>query len=83
MNEKMQDRALECQSVGTPEVGDGLKTVKLSPWGKVESTNGDFLVDDEGVREILRTFSESAESIPRPLVTSPRLASASACTDLR
>ncbi|MFH1107888.1 MAG: phage protease [Planctomycetota bacterium] len=64
MNERVQDRALECQSLGTPEVGDGLKQVKLSPWGKVESTNGDFIVDDEGVREILRTFAERGESLP-------------------
>jgi len=64
MNENMQDRALECQSVGTSEVGDGLKQVRLSPWGKVESTNGDFIVDDEGVGEVLRTFSERAESVP-------------------
>ena len=64
MNEKMQDRALECQSVGTPEVGDGLKQVRLSPWGKVESTNGDFIVDDQGVREVLRTFAEHGASLP-------------------
>jgi phage I-like protein len=64
MNERVQDRALECQSVGTPEVGEGLKQVRLSPWGKVESTNGDFIVDDEGVREILRTFAERGESLP-------------------
>lgn len=50
--------------VGTPEVGDGLKTVKLAPWGKVESMNGDFLVDDEGVREVLRTFAEHGTAVP-------------------
>jgi len=64
MNEKMQDRALECQSVGTPEVGDGLKQLRLSPWGKVESTNGDFIIDDEGVPEILRTFAEHGTAVP-------------------
>jgi hypothetical protein len=62
--QRMQDRAIECQSVGTPEVGEGLKTLKLTAWGKVASANGDFIVDDEGVREILRTFAERAESIP-------------------
>ena len=64
MTERTTDRAIECQSVGTPEVGEGLKTVKLSPWGKVQSTNGDFLVDDEGVREILRTFAEHGTDVP-------------------
>jgi phage I-like protein len=64
MTERMQDRALECQSVGTPEVGDGLKQLRLSPWGKVESTNGDFIVDDEGVREVLRTFAEHGAALP-------------------
>ena len=62
--QRMQDRAIACQSVGTPEVGEGLKTLKLTAWGKVASANGDFIVDDEGVREILRTFAERAESIP-------------------
>ena len=64
MTERTTDRAIESQSVGTPEVGEGLKTLKLAAWGKVESSNGDFLVDDEGVREVLRTFSERGESIP-------------------
>jgi hypothetical protein len=64
MTQQTTDRALECQSVGTPEVGDGLKQLRLSPWGKVESTNGDFIVDNEGVREVLRTFAEHGAALP-------------------
>jgi hypothetical protein len=60
----MQDRALQCEAFSGADLGDGLKTVKLAGWGRTESTNGDFIIDDEGVREILRTFSERAESLP-------------------
>jgi len=38
--------------------------VRLSLWGKVESTNGDFIIDDEGVPEILRTFAEHGTAVP-------------------
>ena len=64
MTERMQDRALQCEAFSGADLGDGLKTVKLAGWGRTESTNGDFIIDDEGVREILRTFSERAESLP-------------------
>jgi len=64
MNEKMQDRALECQSVGTPEVGDGVKTVRLAGWGSVESTRGTFIVDDEAARETITAFDGHGAEVP-------------------
>ncbi len=63
MTERTVDRALRAEAF-TADVGDGLKTVKLAGWGRTESMNGDFIIDDEGVPEILRTFSERAVSIP-------------------
>jgi len=56
MTERTMDRALECQSVGTPEVGEGLKTVLLAPDGVVESTNGRFIVDAEGAAMMVESF---------------------------
>jgi len=56
MTERTTDRALECQSVGTPEVGEGLKTVLLAPDGVVESTNGRFIVDAEGAAMMVESF---------------------------
>jgi len=56
MTERMQDRALECQSIGAPEVGEGLKTVLLAPDGVVESTNGRFIVDAEGAAMMVESF---------------------------
>jgi len=64
MNEKMQDRALQCEAFSGADLGDGLKTVKLAGWGRTESTNGDFIIDDEGVPEILRTFAEHGTDVP-------------------
>jgi hypothetical protein len=61
----MQDRALQCEAFsGNSAIGDGLKTVKLAGWGRTESMNGDFIIDDEGVPEILRTFAEHGTAIP-------------------
>ena len=56
MTERMQDRAIECQSVGTPEVGDGLKTVRLVPDGITESTNGRFTLDAEAAALMIEGF---------------------------
>jgi len=56
MTERMQDRAIECQSVGTPEVGEGLKTVRLVPDGITESTNGRFLLDAEAAALMIEGF---------------------------
>jgi len=60
MSERMQDRALECQSVGTPVVGEGLKTILLAPDGVVESTNGRFIVDAEGAAMMVESFERQA-----------------------
>jgi len=65
MTERMQDRALQCEAFsGNSAIGDGLKTVKLAGWGRTKSTNGDFIIDDEGVPEILRTFAEHGTAVP-------------------
>ena len=64
MMERMQDRALQCEAFSGADLGDGLKTVKLAGWGRIERTNGDFIIDDEGVPEILRTFAEHGTAIP-------------------
>jgi len=56
MTERTTDRALECQSVGTPEVGDGLKTVRLVPDGITESTNGRFTLDAEAAALMIEGF---------------------------
>jgi len=63
-DQQQQDRAIECQSVGRPEVGDGLRTVTLAPWGTVESKNGTFIIDAEGVAEILKDFEAQGTSLP-------------------
>jgi len=65
MTERMQDRALQCEAFsGNSAIGEGLKTVKLAGWGRTKSMNGDFIIDDEGVPEILRTFAEHGTAIP-------------------
>ena len=63
MTERTVDRALRCEAF-TADVGEGLRTVKLAGWGRTESTNGDFIIDDEGVPEILRTFVEHGTAVP-------------------
>jgi phage I-like protein len=64
MNEQMQDRALECQAFGTPEVGEGLKTILLTPDGAVESANGRFVVDAEGAAMMVESFDRQGVEIP-------------------
>ena len=62
--QQTQDRAIECQSVGTPEVGEGLKTILLTPDGAVESANGRFVVDAEGAAMMVESFDRQGVEIP-------------------
>lgn len=38
--------------------------VLLAPWGNVESTNGDFVVDEEAARLTVNAFAEHATDLP-------------------
>lgn len=44
--------------------GDIAKRILLAPWGCVESSNGSFVVDEESVTMVLRTFEEHATDLP-------------------
>jgi phage I-like protein len=46
------------------EVGDGLRTVVLSPPGTVESLKGTFVMDAEGAAEIIRHFDAHGNDVP-------------------
>ena len=54
-------RALKSASLA----GDDVPTrVLLAPWGKVESANGSFVVDDESARLAARAFEEHGTDLP-------------------
>lgn len=45
--------------------GDGVPArVLLSPWGEVESTNGDFIVDEEAARLVIEAFAAHGTDLP-------------------
>ncbi|MFQ5590170.1 MAG: phage protease, partial [Phycisphaerae bacterium] len=44
--------------------GDVPHRVLLAPWGRVESTNGTFVVDEESVELILEAFERHATDLP-------------------
>jgi hypothetical protein len=45
-------------------VGSGLRTVKLAPWGVVESKSGRFIIDQQAVDAILAAFNRQAVAVP-------------------
>jgi len=53
--------ALRSASLSNSEVP---QRVLLAPWGTVESTNGSFIVDEEGSALALHEFSEHATDLP-------------------
>jgi phage I-like protein len=48
-----------CVAPGVP-----LLEIMLSPWGKVQSTQGDFVIDDESAREMVLDFQGKKKDIP-------------------
>jgi len=44
--------------------GNGLVEVMLSPWGKVTSKAGDFMVDEESARLIQENFRKEGRDLP-------------------
>jgi len=56
-NELIEDRAL-VPCLADSVAGEGLKTVRLCPWGTVESKRGTFLLDEEGGRAIVEAFDK-------------------------
>ena len=40
------------------------RRVLLAPWGKVESTNGSFVLDDDSARLAIRAFEEHGTDVP-------------------
>jgi hypothetical protein len=63
MNERMQDRALQCEAF-TADTGTGLRTVKLAGWGSVQSSHGTFVVDDVAAQETISAFDAQAVQVP-------------------
>ncbi len=65
MAEAMTDSPLDVLACQTTAVaGDGLRQVRLCPWGLVKSRNGDFLLDEESVRLIVERFQEHGTMVP-------------------
>jgi len=62
--ELIQDRGLACIPCGNADVGDGLREITLAPWGTVESSNGTFVVDADGVSEMISAFAEHGTPLP-------------------
>jgi phage I-like protein len=57
----LQRRALRSASLA----GSSVPTrVLLAPWGAVESTNGSFIVDDEGARLTVEAFGQHGTDLP-------------------
>lgn len=56
-NELIEDRAIVPCLAGSV-VGEGLKNVRLCPWGIVESKRGTFLMDAAGGRAIVEAFEK-------------------------
>jgi len=59
-----KDRPAElfaCAAVGP---NSGLKTVRLSPDGRVKSLKGEFLIDEEAARSIVQHFTDHATDLP-------------------
>ena len=59
---QIEDRALA--AVPCSADGDGLRRVRLAPWGRIESLNGTFTVDDEGCKELVAAFNKHGVSLP-------------------
>lgn len=66
MNNEIANRFSEMSALPeTSLTGDAPPTrVLLAPWGRVESANGDFVVDAESVAEAVAAFEKQATDLP-------------------
>jgi phage I-like protein len=66
MNRENTNRYSEMSALPeAPLAGDAPPTrVLLAPWGRVESANGDFVVDAESVAEAVAAFERQATDLP-------------------
>ncbi len=45
------------------DVGDGLRTLRIAPWGKVESKNGAFVIDDTSASAVVAAFERHGAAL--------------------
>ncbi|MBI4716592.1 MAG: hypothetical protein HY763_02215 [Planctomycetes bacterium] len=64
MSDMWQDKAVDTVPFAAPEVGAGLKTVRLAPWGEVVSVKGKFLVDEQAAASIVEAFKRHGVALP-------------------
>jgi len=59
MTETIEDRAIETVPCLAGSVaGEGLKMIRLCPWGEAQSKHGTFIVDDEAAQACIEAFTK-------------------------
>jgi phage I-like protein len=64
MSKFANDRPLDLVTVQCANVGDGMKTIRILPWGEVQSKNGTFVVDEVGAANMVAEFQRHGVALP-------------------
>lgn len=64
MSEYTKDQPLEALAFTAATPDEGLRTVRLTPAGEVQSMNGTFVMDEEAARLIIEAFDAHGTALP-------------------